>query len=110
MFLYKAGATKTYIIHNDKSIDIIENETLPFGLNEFVISKKIRLQDNDLVILASDGIFDNIVNIDEFEKFIISNKEIDPQKFAYELLNYSRNAEVISKDDMSIVALKIKIV
>ena len=110
MLLYKAGSAITYIIHNNNTIEKIENENLPFGLNEFVISKKIKLQDNDLVLLASDGIFDNILNIDDFERFIKSIKDIEPQKIAYEVLNYSRNTDVISKDDMSIIALKVKII
>ena len=65
MLIYKAGAAITYIIHEDNNIDKIENEGLPFGLNEIVISKKVKLQNNDLVLLASDGIFDNIEWINE---------------------------------------------
>lgn len=110
MLIYKAGAALTYIIHNDNSIEKIENEGLPFGLNEIVISKKVKLQNNDLVLLASDGIFDNIIDIKDFEEFILSIKHIEPQKIAYEILNYSRKTDLISKDDMSIIALKIKIV
>jgi len=110
MLLYKAGAAMTYIIHNDNDIEKIENESLPFGLNEIVISKKIKLQDNDLILLASDGIFDNIIDIKEFEDFIISIKDIEPQKIAYEILNYSRKTDLISKDDMSIIALKVKLI
>jgi len=108
MILYKAGAAKTYIIHNDNIIEKIENESLPFGLNEMVISKKIQLQNNDLIILASDGIFDNIIDVNEFENFILSNKNIEPQKLAYEILNYARKVDLISKDDMSVIALKVK--
>ena len=62
------------------------------------------------MLLASDGIFDNILNIEDFERFIKSIKDIEPQKIAYEVLNYSRNTDVISKDDMSIIALKVKII
>ena len=88
----------------------IENENLPFGLNELVISKKINLDNQDLIIMASDGIFDNIVNVSDFETFINSIKNFDPQKISYELLNYARHTDLISKDDMSVIALKIKIV
>ena len=70
----------------------------------------MKLQNNDLVLLASDGIFDNIIDIKDFEEFILSIKHIEPQKIAYEILNYSRKTDLISKDDMSIIALKIKIV
>ena len=95
--------------HRNKMIKI-ENENLPFGLNELVISKKINLDNQDLIIMASDGIFDNIVNVSDFETFINSIKNFDPQKISYELLNYARHTDLISKDDMSVIALKIKIV
>ena len=110
MLLYKAGATFTYIIKETGEMIKIENENLPFGLNELVISKKINLDNQDLIIMASDGIFDNIVNVSDFETFINSIKNFDPQKISYELLNYARHTDLISKDDMSVIALKIKIV
>jgi serine/threonine protein phosphatase PrpC len=66
------------------------------------------LKDNDLVLLASDGIFDNVININEFEKFILSIRYLEPQKISYELLNYARHTDLVSKDDMSVIVLKIK--
>lgn len=108
MVLYKAGATYSYIIHGDGAFERIENEHLPFGLNELVITKKIQLKDEDLILLASDGIFDNVINISDFEKFILSIRNLEPQKISYELLNYARHTDLISKDDMSVVVLKIK--
>ena len=58
--------------------------------------------------MASDGIFDNIINQEEFENYMKSLKNIEVQKIAYEILNYARNTELISQDDMSIIVLKIK--
>ena len=108
MTLYKAGATYTYIVHKDGSMEKIENENLPFGLNELIISKKIALQDDDLILLASDGIFDNIIDVKDLEEFIINIKNLEPQKISYEILNYARKTDVISKDDMSVITLKVK--
>lgn len=108
MLMYKAGATYTYIFHKDGKMERIENENLPFGLNELVITKKVNLCDQDLVIMASDGIFDNIVDVDDFENFIKTIKGLDPQKISYELLNYARHTDLISKDDMSVIALKVR--
>lgn len=110
MLLYKAGAAFTYIVHNDGVMDKIENENLPFGLSEIITSKKIKLNDNDLILLASDGIFDNVINISELENFIKSIKDLEPQKISYELLNYARHTDLISKDDMSVIALKVKLI
>lgn len=108
MYIYKAGAAITYIIHENNEIEKIENESLPFGLNELIISKKIKIRNNDIILLASDGIFDNVVDYDDFERFIINNIKLEPQKMAYEILNYARHSELIAKDDMSIIALKVK--
>lgn len=108
MLLYKAGATYTYILRDNNEVLKIENENLPFGLNEIVTTKKYSLKNNDLIIMASDGIFDNIINIKEFEKMIDKIKESDPQKIAYEILNYARYSEIVNKDDMSVITLKIK--
>lgn len=108
MLLYKAGATFTYILKESGEIIKIENENLPFGLNEMVMSKKINLENHDLIIMASDGIFDNVINVTDFENFISSIKNYDPQKIAFELINYARHTDLISKDDMSVITLKIK--
>ena len=110
MLLYKAGAAFTYIIHQNGEIEKIENDNLPYGLNEIIMASKIQLYDNDLILLASDGIFDNIINIEDFELFIKSIKDYEPQKISYELLNYARHADLVSKDDMSVIALKIKLI
>lgn len=110
MLLYKAGSAFTYIVHNDGSIEKIENDNLPFGLSEIISSKMIKLNDNDLILLASDGIFDNVINVSELESFIKTIKDLEPQKISYELLNYARHTDLISKDDMSVIALKVKLI
>lgn len=105
---YKAGGTTTYVFHNNGDIERIENENLPFGVEEMIDIKKIKLYDNDLIIMASDGVFENVYNKKDLENYITSIKDLEPQKLIYEVLNYTRYSDVISKDDMSIVALKIK--
>lgn len=109
MLLYKAGAAVTYIVHNDGTIEKIENDNLPFGLSEIISSKIIKLNDNDLILLASDGIFDNVINVSELENFIKTIKDLEPQKISYELLNYARHTDLLSRDDMSVIALKVKL-
>ncbi len=105
-FIYKAGATTTFIMHDDGSCERIENDQLPFGLNEMIISKKIKLRENDLIIMASDGVFENSKNELELEEYIRSIRMMDPQKITYEILNYVRYQNIHS-DDMSIIALKM---
>lgn len=105
---YKAGGTTTYLFHADGKYKKIENTNLPFGLEELIAVNKVDLIDGDLIIIASDGIFENVVDIGELEDFIRSSRHLEPQKLIYELLNYARYTDVITKDDMSVIALKIK--
>jgi serine/threonine protein phosphatase PrpC len=57
--------------------------------------------------MASDGIFENIVNEEELEKFINGIKHLAPQKITYEILNYARKNKKRVGDDMSVISLKI---
>ncbi len=106
-FLYKAGATTTFIMHEDGSCDRFENEQLPFGFNEFIVSKKLQLKENDLIIMASDGVFENMENEDELEEYIRGIRMMEPQKITYEILNYVRYHKSIHSDDMSVITLKM---
>lgn len=104
---YKAGANTTYLFHDNGSVDKIENDNLPYGLNELIETKRIKLRKNDIIIMSSDGVFENVVNSKELEEFILSIRGLDSQKMAYEILNYSRYADVLNKDDMSVIVLKV---
>lgn len=104
---YKAGGTTTYIFHCDGNFERIENENLPFGIEEIIETKKVKLKNDDLIIMASDGVFENVVNTISLEAYINSIRNLEPQKLIYELLNYTRYSDLITKDDMSIIALKI---
>lgn len=104
---YKMGASSSYVFHEGGSFQRIENSNLPFGLDEMVDAKKIALRKNDLIVMASDGVFENMENERELELFMKSILHLDPQKITYEILNYVRRNKVKANDDMSIIALKI---
>lgn len=104
---YKMGAASSYIFHKDNSIVKVVNTGLPFGIEEMIEAKKYPLQDGDLIIMASDGIFENIDDEKELENFINGIKHLSPQKITYEILNYARNSKKKSSDDMSVISLKI---
>lgn len=104
---YKAGANTTYVFHDNGSVDKIENENLPYGLNEIIDIKRLKLRQNDIIVMSSDGVFENVLNGKDLEEFIMSIRGLDSQKMAYEILNYSRYADVLNKDDMSVIVLKV---
>ena len=101
------GATTSYIFKKSGKIDKIINKNLPFGIDEEVDINSYKLDNGDLILMSSDGIFENIVDVEEFEMFINNIKNYPPQRIVYEILNYTLNHKIKAKDDMSIIALKV---
>lgn len=104
---YKMGAASSYIFHKDGSFKKIINEGLPFGIEEIIDAKQYEISKDDLIVMASDGIFENIVNEKELENFIKGIIHLSPQKITYEILNYARSHKAKTLDDMSVITLKI---
>ncbi len=105
--IYKMGGSTSYIIHKDGKIDKILNKNLPFGIDEEINKKEIYLNDGDLILMSSDGIFENYVNEKELEDYILSIRDLSPQKLVYEIIRYTMKKEIKTKDDMSIIALRV---
>jgi len=104
---YKMGATTTYILKKSGIIEKIINKSLPFGLEDEITKVSYELSDGDLILMSSDGIFENIIDEEKLKNFILTIKDNAPQQIVYELLNYTLNNKIKTKDDMSIIALKI---
>ena len=107
VLFYKMGAASSYIFHKNGTYKKIENEGLPFGIEEIIGAKKFILQDEDIIVMASDGIFENIVDEKELETYIKGIMHLSPQKITYEILNYARSHKNKTKDDMSVITLKV---
>ena len=105
---YKMGATSSYIFKKNGHIDKIINKHLPFGIDDEIDVNTYDLESGDLILMSSDGIFENVVEEKEFESFIGDIKNYPPQRIVYEILNYTLNHKIQTKDDMSIVALKVQ--
>ena len=105
---YKMGAASSYIFHKNLTFDKIENQNLPFGIEETIDQKVMEIKDGDLIVMASDGIFDNVVNEVELEKYIMQISHLVPQQIAYEILSFVKKNKVKAKDDKSIIVLKIE--
>lgn len=105
---YKLGATTTYIFKANGTIERIINKSLPFGLEEEIDNSEYRLENDDLILMSSDGIFENLIDTNKLETFIEKIHSFPPQKIVYEILNYAISNKVKTKDDMSVIALKIK--
>lgn len=105
---FKMGAATSLFIHNNGKIDKITNKSLPFGIDEAVESSEYRLENNDLIIMSSDGVFDNLTDTKEVESMLVNLRQEPPQRIVYELLNYSINHKLKTHDDMTILVLKIR--
>ncbi|MFI3329302.1 MAG: SpoIIE family protein phosphatase [bacterium] len=104
--IYKMGATTTFIISNNK-ITPIYNNNLPFGIDDLVTKEEIQLQNNDLVIMISDGVTEHI-DEQKLTNYLHEIKNEKPHKIVYDIMQkvYEENNQMI-KDDMSIIALKL---
>lgn len=104
---YKMGANTSYLFHKNGTFEKIENESLPFGLEEEISEKKVKLNSGDVVIMTSDGVFENIQSNDDLENYIMSVIHLSSQSIANEIMNYAKNAKRNTNDDISIIALKV---
>ena len=104
---YKLGASSSYIFNKNGKCRIVENRSLPFGLEEIVEGVSVDINDGDMIIMASDGMFDSSSNKEEIEKYIKGIMHLSSQKIVYEITNMIKYNNRIDDDDMSIIVLKI---
>ena len=105
---YKMGASTSYIIKKGGSIIKIINQNLPFGIEDYVENKDYIVEDGDLILMSSDGIFENVVESESLDEYIKKIRGEAPQKIVYEVLQYILNNEIKINDDATLIALKIK--
>lgn len=67
----------------------------------------MKLNSGDVVIMTSDGVFENIQSNDDLENYIMSLIHLSSQSIANEIMNYAKNAKRNTNDDISIIALKV---
>ena len=110
----KAGCAPTYV-KNNKKVQIIKSASLPTGIvkniSKDVIERKI--EDEELVVMCSDGIIDSNVEYKNkalWVKYFLEDMEnTNPQKCADILLNEAIDNNYGNiKDDMSILTFKLK--
>lgn len=110
----KNGAAPT-LIKNKKNVDIIKSIALPTGIlnNVDLVVYDRDLEDNDIIVMCTDGIIDSnkeYTNKELWVKDILENMETEnAQKIADIIIkeaidnNYGK-----AEDDMSIIVVKIK--
>ena len=105
----KMGACSTFVRGRD-GCKIIESGALPIGIvdNANALTKKIVLNENDFIVLASDGVCDSFGSDMEMKDFILTIKSANPQEFADVILEKAlANNNGYAVDDMTCIVVKI---
>lgn len=103
---YKQAATTTFIL---RGVDVyqIEMPGLPIGAVEAngIDELSVDLEENDIIVMCSDGVLDAFEDLELFEHRLIKNGDNDMNKVAQDLLNYAiKRSKGEVNDDMMVVA------
>ncbi len=107
---YKLGAATTYLYSNNGKCKVIENQSLPFGLEESVEGLELEIKDGDMIIMASDGMFESTAKKEEIESYIKGLAHLSAQSIVYEIINKVKMMKRLDDDDMSIIVMKLNMV
>lgn len=103
--LIKYGAFTSYHIRNFV-IDEISSQSLPVGITSQlkVISYDVKLKNDDIIILASDGVGNNFY--ETIQKNLHKIVSMHPTKIATFLIGEVLNQDCL--DDISVIVMKVK--
>lgn len=105
----KRGGTPS-VIKSEGSVKVIESDSLPVGMVEGSKTKGVKeyLSSGDVVVLASDGVYDAFNDINSFAGFINNYNSVNMQQLADAILNkaiglYGGKVQ----DDMTVVCFRV---
>ena len=107
---YKNGATPTFLVRNHQ-IELINLAQLPVGVmvDQVVDHVTLNLEDNDILVMCSDGIIEQYTNIDELKQIILYQVEKEPKIMAKSLLQLTVNKNKGKiKDDMMVLVVQYR--
>lgn len=107
---YKKGATPTFFIRNHQ-IELINLAQLPVGVmsDQDVDHVTLDLEEDDILIMCSDGIVEQYPDINELESMILGQMGTSPKYMAKNILQatVSKHRGKI-KDDMMVLVVEYK--
>ena len=107
--IVKMGSASSYIRGQDEC-KIIECSSLPIGILQDVntVTKKVVLNEKDMIVLCSDGINDAFGSDSQFRDFLLTIKSVNPQEVADKILERAlANNNGYAVDDMTCLVVKI---
>ncbi|NMA95240.1 MAG: stage II sporulation protein E [Clostridiales bacterium] len=109
----KIGAVSTFLKRGD-AVDVIKASSLPIGIIENIKMSRehVRLRDNDMVIMVTDGILDayeGSLDADDWLSGIITSQDIKtPERMAEYILDSAlRAGKGIASDDMTVMVSRV---
>ena len=110
----KNGACPTYVKHG-RNVEVLKNISIPTGILDDIdlVVYDHELQNGDILVMCSDGILDSseeYTNKELWLKFLLEEIETDDvQKIADIILQEAiDNNYGTPKDDMTVIAIKVK--
>jgi len=107
---YKKGATPTFLIR-DNQVEAINLPQLPVGVmtDQDVEKVTFTLEEDDIMIMCSDGIIDQYRDLDQFEQLILAQVGKPPKLMSKSILHATINkSKGVIKDDMLVLAMEYK--
>ena len=109
---FKIGGTKSFIRHDDE-IQTVFCESLPIGMlnNISAISDAKYLEEDDIIVMMSDGVCDTEFGVFTGEKMkkLLNDEEKNMSELSDAILKSAlKKRNNIIKDDMTVVAIQIK--
>ncbi len=107
---YKKGATPTFLIRNHQ-IELINLAQLPVGVmvDQVIDHVTLTLEENDILIMCSDGIVEQYNNIEELKQVILCQVDQTPKVMAKGLLQQTVNKNKGKiKDDMMVLVVQYR--
>lgn len=107
---YKKGATPTFLVRNQQ-IELINLAQLPVGVmsDQEVDHVTLNLEEDDVLLMCSDGIVEQYLNVDELEQVILNQMGKAPKTIAKNILQttVSKHKGKI-KDDMMVLVVEYR--
>jgi len=107
---YKKGATPTFLVRNNE-IEMINLSQLPVGvINDQPIDHfTLSLEENDVLIMCSDGIFEQYPDMGDLQRVILEHAGQSPKLMTKNILQATvKKQHGKIKDDMLILAVEYK--
>ncbi len=106
--ILKKGACPTYIKRKNGEYSIIRNTSFPVGiLDDTNKTEKIKLNEGDILIMISDGIYNAVTSEDWILEALKAIKTDDPDIISDTLLKICLSTKRKDEDDMTVITGRV---